>query len=323
MFHSNPIPSLCLVACLVHVAAACITVPSRDASENAAVADGGAIWPLKPAQRPDASHTEEGAAACPLDARPEPRASAPEPSGGGAEGPADAAGASPESSQPVEDRAHMGQAGADAGGDRAEPPEVANGPVPDASMASPDDDSPATGEPDLDGGTQPEGAPRPVPAAPGDIVVTEFMADPAERSDTEGEWIELHNPGREALTLAGCTLGEGEPADSVLPDLLLAPGGYATVARGEQPGFVPDAVVGLSLRNSADVVVLQCDGVEIDRIEYDVSAGFPIIAGASATLAPRMLNAVENDAADAWCTSTSAFSADLGTPGAPNDSCTP
>jgi hypothetical protein len=62
--------------------------------------------------------------------------------------------------------------------------------------------------------------------------------------------------------------------------------------------------------------------VELDRVSYDKSAGFPVVPGASLSLDPRQLDALQNDSASAWCTGSATYGPELGTPGRANPPCT-
>jgi hypothetical protein len=195
-----------------------------------------------------------------------------------------------------------------AGGSAAEDPAESSGGG--AGMASVDG---ARGEAG-DGSGEP-----PRPAVAGDVVISELMVDPLTLADTAGEWIELHNPGPEPLTLTGCELLDGDRARVIETPLTVPAGEQVVIARGEMPGLTPDAVVSLVLSNSGDSVGLRCDGVTIDRVTY--GEGFPITAGASLSLSATALDAELNDHAEAWCAATDSFGGDRGTPGAPNPPC--
>ncbi|MEM6783626.1 MAG: lamin tail domain-containing protein [Bacteroidota bacterium] len=60
---------------------------------------------------------------------------------------------------------------------------------------------------------------------PGDLVITEFMANPDSSVGTEaGEYLEVHNPTSTALNLAGLTFEDADGKTYTLPALLLQPG---------------------------------------------------------------------------------------------------
>lgn len=171
--------------------------------------------------------------------------------------------------------------------------------------------------PGADGGSIAPGASA--ARGPGAVVLSEVMSDPNLLSDTQGEWIELHNPTDRVVDLQGCLIDDGGTARLVAEPLPLAPGGHVTIARAASPGFVPDLVMPMSLGNDGDVLVILCDGVEIDRVVY--GPGFPLGAGASMSLDPGSSDAASNDAAGAWCFAETSYAFGLGTPGSPNPPC--
>jgi hypothetical protein len=153
-------------------------------------------------------------------------------------------------------------------------------------------------------------------------VISELMVDPKALTDAEGEWFELFNPGSEPLDLAGCSLADGSAQHHTIPTHVTIPaGGFASVARGDQPGFSPSVVTTFSLKNSADVLEISCGGVAIDRVEYDKSRGFPLAAGLAMSLDSRSSSAARNDDGGAWCLAVEAYATDFGTPGRPNPPC--
>jgi Lamin Tail Domain len=171
-------------------------------------------------------------------------------------------------------------------------------------------------------GGAPESAPGTRPSRVGALVISELMINPRARSDTEGEWFELYNPGDRELDAYGCALSEGSAQSRLLPEHLpIPPGAYVVVARGEQPGFEPDLVASFSLKNGADALELSCDGVLIDRVAYDKAQGFAVAAGAAMSLDPASVAAADNDLARVWCLATSDYGGDLGTPAQPNPPC--
>lgn len=162
-------------------------------------------------------------------------------------------------------------------------------------------------------------APR-MPRAASEVVITELMPNPMLVSDTDGEWVELHNPSATtALDLAGCALDDGGASKPLADALLVPPGTFVTLARTEAAGFVPDRTLSFSLANEADSIALVCEGVTIDRVAY--GPGFPLAAGTSMALDPSAFDATSNDAAATWCLSPRASYAEQGTPGMPNPPC--
>lgn len=181
---------------------------------------------------------------------------------------------------------------------------------------------------DHDGGVPEEGAIRvePEPGTaqpmPGDVLVSEVMANPQALSDAQGEWLELANVSGDSVALGGCSLGEGEPADPTFgPGVTIEHGEFLSVARAVDPGFVPDVVMALGLRNSVDQVQLWCNGTLIDALSYD-SATHSLTAGVSLSVSPSFLSAGNNDEPAAFCSGAATYGGgDVGTPGTANPHC--
>ena len=109
---------------------------------------------------------------------------------------------------------------------------------------------------------------------------------PAERD--AGDWVELHNPGAEAVALAGFTLGDDDPAHvyAFASAAVVPPGGYAVVVR-DSVGFAavhPDVAplvgeLGFGLSGDGDVVVLRdTSGRVVDSLRYGTSPPWPVAA---------------------------------------------
>ena len=168
--------------------------------------------------------------------------------------------------------------------------------------------------------------------AAGEIVITELMFNPAAATDSDGEWIEIHNTTDHDIQLDGWTLagGEGEThvIESAEGESLIVPGdAWVILGRSadmEKNGGVEVAYVyeGLDLVNAGDRIAL-LDGLDnlIDEVVY--GDGWPLDAGAALSLSPDAIDAVENDDASAWCPAPETWrdGGDRGSPGAPNPAC--
>lgn len=125
--------------------------------------------------------------------------------------------------------------------------------------------------------------------APGDLVVSEFLANPAAVSDTAGEWFELFNTTGSAIDLDGLGIADDGSNLDVIDGggpLIVPPGGYFLLARSGDPavngGVTPDYVYsGFSLSNGGDEILILQDGTEVFRLEYGGDFG---VAGISAEL---------------------------------------
>ena len=166
-------------------------------------------------------------------------------------------------------------------------------------------------------------------ANPGDIVITEIMQNPSAVSDANGEYFEVYNSTSADIDLDGWVIRDDDSDSHTIGSSVIVPaGGYAVLARngdtGTNGGLTADYVYGtdITLANGDDEVVLECDGTEIDRVNYDGGPNFPDPNGASMNLNPSNLNATDNDTGSNWCESNSSYGdGDLGTPGAANDAC--
>ncbi|HKE01719.1 MAG TPA: lamin tail domain-containing protein, partial [Planctomycetota bacterium] len=116
---------------------------------------------------------------------------------------------------------------------------------------------------------------------PGDLVVTEIQRG-------SGAWIEVYNKTDYEIDLRDWTLADEDGDLRVL----------ATVAPARR--YV--VLDGLALRLDEDQVVLaDSHGQMIDRVAYDVAAGWPASEpGVSLQLSPNHLSAIDNDLPSAW-----------------------
>ncbi len=129
----------------------------------------------------------------------------------------------------------------------------------------------------------PVSTPSPTATAvpPGRVLIQEVLYDaPQSGPDAAYEWVELYNPGPEAISLAGWRLADNT-AEDVLPDVLLPPGGLLVVAadadafRTNVPDFrgrlvvVADGRIGGGLANNGDrLALLDPTGAVVDALSY-------------------------------------------------------
>jgi hypothetical protein len=161
----------------------------------------------------------------------------------------------------------------------------------------------------------------------GDLVITEFMADPDGEgavSDANGEWFEVY-VGRD-VDLNGLEVGK-DPAD---PDLTLTSmdclrvtsGTYLLFARNEvtaENGGLPavDYTFSFGLTNGGDSLFVGIGGTTLDAVTWTGST-----TGASTSVDPDYADPVNNDTEANWCEGRTAYGdGDLGTPGAANEHC--
>lgn len=162
------------------------------------------------------------------------------------------------------------------------------------------------------------------PPQSGDLVITEFMSNPAAVADSKGEWFEVH--AVRAVDLNGIELGT---EDGVVRQTLsssnclrFGDGSRIVFARSDDPaanGGIPrvDFVISFGLVNSGGKIVLSLDGEPLDRIAYSST-----LSGVATGLSPAAMTVDENDDSGNWCPAVDAFGAgDLGTPGEANPTC--
>lgn len=175
----------------------------------------------------------------------------------------------------------------------------------------------------------------PFPPPPSwDMVVTEFMKDPAHVGDTQGEWVEIHNQLPWRLNLEGWTIGDDDGPEHTISNggfgVFVRPGDYFVLGRSADlaanGGVEVDYVyTGFTLSNGADEIVFRRrNGTVVDRVAYDDGVLWPDQGGQSISLDPLWMDTLSNDDGGNWCHSVTPIggaNADTGTPGAPNDVC--
>jgi len=165
----------------------------------------------------------------------------------------------------------------------------------------------------------------PMPDTPGEMVITEFMAQSQGGSD-KGEWVEVFNATADTLDLGGCILGDdGSDNHEIQGPVELGAGEYLVMARSDEPeenhGLSPDYLYdGFIMSNSGDEIVLTCGGQEIDRVAF---IGSWVTEGVSTQLSSTAFDVTANNDIENWCAATMAYGSagKLGTPGEANEEC--
>ena len=158
---------------------------------------------------------------------------------------------------------------------------------------------------------------------PGDLVIAEYMNNPAAVPDSAGEWVELFNTTPQAIDLGGCVLRDHDVDAITLPSIVLAAHGRMVLGNEANPalngGFTPTWVwpsgAFLLANGSDEIEITDPLGRVLDTVVYDDGATFPDPNGSS--VERRNLSVV----AVAWNFGVSTVlmpSGDKGTPGAPN-----
>lgn len=126
-----------------------------------------------------------------------------------------------------------------------------------------------TGSGNAGGGGTPGGG------AGGDLVITEFMADPDATSDSQGEYFEVYNGSSEPINLNGYVVNDlGSDSHTIGEDITVVPGEFVVLATSSDPvgdgSVAPDYVYsGIAIANGSDEIVLtNSSGTEIARLVY-------------------------------------------------------
>jgi len=134
-----------------------------------------------------------------------------------------------------------------------------------------------------------------------------------------------YNTTNHDIDIQYCDIRDNDTDSHTISNSVVIPSlGYVVLARNgnteENGGVIEDYMYSsFVLGNASDEIILECDTVEIDRVEYDGGPNFPNPDGASMILDDP---AHDNNIGSNWCVSTSPFGdGDLGTPGAQNDTC--
>ena len=163
---------------------------------------------------------------------------------------------------------------------------------------------------------------------PGDVVVSEIMADP-EGADDGFEWFEIFNASGRAVELGGAVLryrradGTGEKGH-VVEALSVEADAYVVVANAIDDAAILPAFAhygygdALALGNEAGEVSILCGNEVVDAAVY----GEPTSGASRGLDGSRVPDAVDNDALAAWCDARASFGEEaLGSPGAANEAC--
>jgi hypothetical protein len=170
----------------------------------------------------------------------------------------------------------------------------------------------------------------------GDLVITEWMADPAAVGDTAGEYFEALV--KVDTDLNGLVLGDSSTTTSTVQGqgcIAVTANSFVVFAKNANPivnGNLPPvaATFAFDLNNSADSIrVLGVDGGLLDSVSYTTFR-----AGASTQLKPGLVDPADNDVAGNLCFTPDAgsnhygalladggVSGDFGTPGLVNVAC--
>ncbi len=168
----------------------------------------------------------------------------------------------------------------------------------------------------------------------GDLVITEYMQNPAAVSDNDGEWFEIYNATPRTLDINGLILDDGANQLTIAGAANVAGFSYVLVAKNADNatnGGLPPVDIefsNISLANGDDTITIYAsNGTDIiDQVAYDNGATFPDGNGVSGQFGAEF-DVTSDDNADGsfWCPSrrTVYGAGDFGTPAAPNEVCLP
>ncbi|MFK8026702.1 MAG: lamin tail domain-containing protein [Gammaproteobacteria bacterium] len=131
---------------------------------------------------------------------------------------------------------------------------------------------------------------------PGDLLISEVMANPASVSDLNGEWFELFNTSASSIDINGLTISDNGNNSHQISNggsLHIAPGAYLVLGRNgditNNGGYVADYVyTNFTLNNTIDQIVISNSNTDIVRLNY---SGLPFGAnGVSAELVNQLIN---------------------------------
>lgn len=163
------------------------------------------------------------------------------------------------------------------------------------------------------------------------VVINEILPDPSRALNIDGEWFEIHNPTMTGIDIDGWMIMDNDFDFHVVNNggpLVVPAGGFLVLGNNADIGRNGGVAVDYQfsrfefiLSNTDDeIVLLDANGIEMDRVVYDTGDTFPSGNGASMSLIDPTL---DNNVGANWCAATTPYgNGDLGTPGGFND-CAP
>ncbi len=127
-----------------------------------------------------------------------------------------------------------------------------------------------------------------------DIVINEIMPNPDMVGDSYGEWFEVYNNGASAVDMDGWIIGDDDYDSHVVDNggpLVVEAGDYLVFGNNAADtlngGYDCDYEYGSGwyIANGDDeIVIMDADSVEIDRVNYDKNLGWQILPGCAMVL---------------------------------------
>lgn len=160
----------------------------------------------------------------------------------------------------------------------------------------------------------------------GDLIITEFMANPDAVSDTKGEWIEIFNTTNKNILLSGLMIkDEGSNKFTIEKEepVILPAGEYFLLARSANPdengGMTVDyEYSNFTLGNTEDEIILCIDdNIILDQVKYGPE--WQVEKGISLELNPEYFGSTSNLESFKWNLAKHPYgNGDLGSPGSAN-----
>ena len=162
----------------------------------------------------------------------------------------------------------------------------------------------------------------------GEVIITEFLANPAAVTDNDGEWIELYNTTSEAIDLHGWILQDSVGSHVIGSSVLVPARAYIVISKSGAavnglPTDFPSVYVygsGITLSNSGDTItLLNASGILINEVQY---ASSQVVEGSS--LQMDVNDVISGGSSAAWCLSQlpmTGSGSDNASPGQANVAC--
>lgn len=164
-----------------------------------------------------------------------------------------------------------------------------------------------------------------VPPVMGDVVITEYMANPDAVLDGVGEWFEVYFA--QAADLNGLQIGESSnPAASTVTSADCIPvtaGSYVVFAKSSD-SLVNGGMTNVTYTPSFGLTNAGADTIAVGYADtvFDEITCSSVSIGISTSLSLTALDTTQNDNPANWCDSVAAYGdGDLGTPGLANPTC--
>lgn len=173
------------------------------------------------------------------------------------------------------------------------------------------------------------------PTRPGDLIITEFLAEPRTVPNYWGEWFEVHNPTSGPLDLLNLQVRTDDEEGFVVSSSLVVPaGGYVVFGidglTSRNGGVEIDYVYGdgsgldlFELDHRADSIRLVYGTTLIDQVRWDSSGDWRLEVEDNSYQVNRNALRLEwaNDLPQNWCDSDTPFGSLYATPGSANSNC--